>query len=130
MKVTLPENYKRNYSIAEVEAMRATIKYLKDSMFEKPETILAEVAKTWTEHNCEKLRYCNIMNIGVCECETCVSYSVQLDRICDNSMRTDVIISGYVNYYRGTLRVYVSLADYWDNGSNCNPCISVALYND
>lgn len=130
MRVTLPKDYKRNYSICEVEAMRATIKFLRDNYDEKPETILAEIAKAWTKDNCETLRYCDIDSVSVLTCETCTYGALPYDRLCDNSANTDVVISGFVNYYRGTLRIYVSLANYWEHGTNCEPCISVALYND
>ena len=128
MKVTLPKDYKDIYTMTEIEAMRTTIKWFKDYE-DNPADILRRAAKKWCEWNDETGFYGDPITVSVASVETVKTYNIPCDGICDGSRYTDVVVFGFVNYWKGTLRVFVSMYDVWGY-EGANATVVVAKYHE
>lgn len=127
MKVTLPKDYKDVYTVSEVEAMRAAIAAMKD-YDEKPADILRHVAKKKCEWDGIEGFYGEPISVSVASVETVgKAYTLDRDQICEGSGYTDVVIFGFVNYWKGTLRLFVTISDYWGY-EGANAAVTVARY--
>ena len=125
MKVTLPKNYKDDYYLPDIEAMKAAIKELKFDET-KPADIITAAAKKWANDNGEVGFFGDPISVSVVSVETCKDYKLQYDQICEGSRYTDVMFFGFANYWKGTLRIFVTLTDYWFNDSEA--VVAVAKY--
>lgn len=127
MKVTLPKGYKDNFYVSQVEQMRAAIAALKD-YDEKPADILRSVARSWCDENPEHGLYGDPIAVSVVAVETFIRGDLTPDSIGDSTGRTDVSIFGFVNYWKGALRVFVNLTDYWEYGGTCPATAKAAFF--